>query len=101
MVPLPAVQEDVAAADEQAVTVDGSLFTAVFTNRGAGLTSFVLKKYKDDSKKPMDLVSGSAKESSFYPFYFFSEKDNFSAILNKALFAYQGATTVRLERQTG
>ena len=44
----------------------------------------------------MDLVSRSAKESSFYPFYFLSEKDNFSAILNKALFAYQGETTVRL-----
>jgi YidC/Oxa1 family membrane protein insertase len=96
MVALPAVQEDVAALDEQAVTVDGSLFTAVFTNRGAGLTSFALKNYKDDSKKPMDLVSGSAKESSFYPFYFLAEKDNFSAILNKALFSYQGATTVRL-----
>ena len=87
---LPAVQEDVSAPDEQTVTVDGALFTAVFTNRGAGLTSFVLKKYKDDAKKPMDLVSRSAKESSFYPFYFFSEKDDFSAILNKALFQLPG-----------
>jgi YidC/Oxa1 family membrane protein insertase len=96
VVPLPAVQEDVSAVNEQAVTVDGSLFSAVFTNRGAGLTSFVLKKYKDDAQKPMDLVSRSARESSFYPFYFFSEKDDFSAILNKALFSYKGATTVRL-----
>ena len=93
---LPAVQEDVSAVNEQTVTVDGSLFSAAFTNRGAGLTSFVLKKYKDDAKKPMDLVSRSAKESSFYPFYFFSEKDDYSSILNKALFSYQGATTVRL-----
>lgn len=94
--PLAAVQEDVSARDKQTVTVDGSLFTAVFTNRGAGLTSFVLKKYKDDAKKPMDLVSRSAEESSFYPFYFFSEKDDLSAILNKALFSYQGTATVRL-----
>jgi YidC/Oxa1 family membrane protein insertase len=94
--PLPAVQENVSARNEQTVSVVGPLFTAVFTNRGAGLTSFILKKYKDDSKKPMDLVSRSAKESSFYPFYFFSEKDDFSAILNKALFSYQGTTTVRL-----
>jgi len=93
---LPAVQQDMMAADEQTVTVDNSYFTAVFTNRGAGLTSFVLKKYKDDAKKPMDLVSHSAKESSFYPFYFFSEKDDFSKILNKALFHYQGETTVRM-----
>ena len=52
-------------------------FTAVFTNRGAGLTSFILKKYKDDAKKPMDLVSRSAKESSFYPFYFSFGKRRF------------------------
>jgi YidC/Oxa1 family membrane protein insertase len=94
--PLPTVQENVSARNEQTVTVDGSLFTAVFTNRGAGLTSFVLKKYNDDSKKPMDLVARSARESSFYPFYFFSEKDDFSAILNKALFSYQGSARVRL-----
>jgi YidC/Oxa1 family membrane protein insertase len=94
--PLPAVQENVSAPNEQTVSVDGSLFSAVFTNRGAGLTSFVLKKYKDDAKNPMDLVSRSARESSFYPFYFFSEKDDLSTILNKALFSYRGTATVRL-----
>jgi len=93
---LPAVEKDMMAADEQTVTVDTTDFTAVFTNRGAGLTSFVLKKYKDDSGNAMDLVSRSAKESNFYPFYFFSEKDDYSKILNKALFQYQGETTVRI-----
>jgi YidC/Oxa1 family membrane protein insertase len=93
---LPAVQQDLVAEAEQTVTVDNSLFTAVFINRGAGLTSFVLKKYKDDIKKPMDLVSSSARENNFYPFYFFPEKDDFANILNKALFRYQGETTVRL-----
>ena len=68
----------------------------MFTNRGAGLTSFILKKYKDDAKKPMDLVSRSAKESSFYPFYFYSEKDDFSGILNKALFLYRGEAAVKI-----
>ena len=93
---LPAVEQDMAAATEQGITVDTDFFTAVFTNRGAGLTSFVLKRYKDDAGKAMDLVSRSAKESSFYPFYFFSEKDDFSKILNKALFQYQGESTVRI-----
>jgi YidC/Oxa1 family membrane protein insertase len=93
--PLSAVQQDIMALTEQAVTVDSSYFTAVFTNRGAGLTSFVLKKYKDDAKKPMDLVSQSARESNFYPFYFFSERDEFAKILNKALFQYRGEATVR------
>lgn len=94
--PLQTVSENLMAANQQTVTVDNAYFTAVFTNRGAGLTSFVLKKYKDDAGKPMDLVSRSAKESNFYPFYFYSEKDDFSGILNKALFLYHGAAEVKI-----
>ncbi len=92
--PLPSVQQDMSGREEQAITVDGPLFTAVFTNRGAGLTSFVLKKYKDDSGKPLDLVSHSAKDfSGFYPFFFLGNGEFFGA-LNKALFNYQGTTAV-------
>jgi len=95
---LPAVQQSLEAAGEQTVTVDSPLFTAVFTNRGAGLASFVLKKYKDDARKPMDLVSGSAKDfSGFYPFYFLGNGESFSA-LNKALFIYRGTPTVSVVR---
>jgi YidC/Oxa1 family membrane protein insertase len=82
---LPAIAESLAAQGEQTVTVDGPLFTAVFTNRGAGLASFVLKRYKDDAGKPMDLVSRRAKESGFYPFYFLGSGEALAA-LNKAFF---------------
>jgi YidC/Oxa1 family membrane protein insertase len=94
--PLQTVSENLMAAGEQNVIVDNAYFTAVFTNRGAGLISFVLKKYKDDAGKPMDLVSRSAKESNFYPFYFYSEKDDFSGILNKSLFVYRGPGEVKI-----
>ena len=94
--PLQTVSENLTAADERTVTVENAYFTAVFTNRGAGLTSLVLKKYKDDAGKPMDLIARSAKESNFYPFYFYSEKDDISGILNKALFIYRGAAKVKL-----
>jgi YidC/Oxa1 family membrane protein insertase len=92
--PLSAVQRSLAAAAEQPVTVDTPLFTAVFTNRGAGLTSLVLKKYKDDAGKPMNLVADSARDfSGFYPFYFLGSGESFSE-LNKALFLHEGAPTV-------
>ena len=94
--PLQTVSENLQAAAEQPVTVENDYFTAVFTNRGAGLTSLVLKKYKDDAGKPLDLIAHSAKESNFYPFYFYSEKDDFSAILNKALFLYRGPSEVKI-----
>ena len=94
--PLQTVSENLMAESEKQITVDNAYFSAVFTNRGAGLKSLILKKYKDDAGKPMDLISRSAKESSFYPFYFYSEKDDFSGILNKALFLYHGAAEVKI-----
>jgi YidC/Oxa1 family membrane protein insertase len=92
--PLQTVSESLRAEAETRVTVNHSLFSAVFTNRGAGLTSLVLKKYKDDTGKPLDLIAHDARESNFYPFYFYSEKDDFSAVLNKALFSYRGDGSV-------
>jgi YidC/Oxa1 family membrane protein insertase len=97
--PVQAVSENLMAAEQQTVTVDNAFFTAKFTNRGAGLTSFVLKKYKDDADKPLDLIARSATESNFYPFYFYSEKNDFSGILNKALFLYHGAAEVKIGSQ--
>ena len=94
--PLQTVSENLTDENEKKITVDNAYFSAVFTNRGAGLTSFVLKKYKDDAGKPMDLIALSAKDfSGFYPFYFLG-KEEFFATLNKAFFVYQGETTVRL-----
>lgn len=93
---LPAVAADVAAGGEETVVVDGPLFTARFTNRGAGLVSFVLKRYKDDAGKPLDLVSASARDlSGFYPFYFLGAGEHYGA-LNKALFRPLGPTAVSL-----
>lgn len=92
---LPAVPEDLSAPVEQPVTVEGPLFTAHFTNRGAGLVSLVLKNYKDDAGQPMNLVSSSAEASGFYPFYFLNNTKTLDA-LNKAMFRYQGQTTVEV-----
>jgi len=54
------------------IVVETDLFKAVFTNKGAGLTSFVLKKYNDDSKEPqlLDLISRKVDQKRPYPFHF-------------------------------
>ena len=93
--PLQTVSEDLAAADEQTVTVENAFFTAVFTNRGAGLTSFILKKYKDDARRAHGPGLAQRQGIELLPVLLFLGKDDFSAILNKALFSYRGATTVR------
>jgi len=94
---LAAVPEDLSAPDEQPVTVEGPLFTARFTNRGAGLVSLVLKNYKDDAGQPMDLVSRSAEASGFFPFYFLNNTKTLDG-LNKAMFRYRGSATVDINR---
>src|SRR5947209_7231778 len=43
----------VVAANEETVTVDTDLYHIVFSNRGALVRSWILKKYKDSHGKPL------------------------------------------------
>jgi YidC/Oxa1 family membrane protein insertase len=48
----------VQTASESETVVENELYRITFTNRGAAVKSWVLKKYKDDSQtKPLDLVN--------------------------------------------
>ena len=61
----------VAASSIQNTTVDTPEFTAVFSNRGAQLVSFTLKKYKrkDQREQAVDLVrSRDVKSRTDFPF---------------------------------
>ncbi len=98
----PAVEEKIAAIAEDVKTdvvkdikVETALYTAIFTNRGAGLKSLVLKKYYDDARKPLDLVSSKAGEFNLLPFYFstFSGNEIFKRI-NSENFVIQGEPEV-------
>lgn len=59
---------EVAASKEETYRVETDLYSVQFSNRGAVVTSWVLKKFKDSSGKPMELVHlpGAAKVG--YPF---------------------------------
>ncbi len=60
--PLPpgGVSSPVQASAESMTEVDSDLYHIVFTNRGAVVKSWVLKKYKDDDGKPLQLVNASS-----------------------------------------
>ena len=74
-------------------------FTAVFTNKGAALKSFVLKNYKDDNipeKNDLDLISKKIKSENneILPFHFsiFDDRDVNNDLYkdsNKTLFQVQ------------
>lgn len=93
-----AIEQDMKDTGIKEVTVENELFRAVFTNQGAALKSFFLKKrfvgdkkYLDDKGNPLNLVSDSVNKYGLYPFYFspFEGNEIFSD-LNQQLFLYQG-----------
>ena len=60
---VPAVQ----AAAESTTTIENELYKISFTNRGAQVTSWILKKYKDADGKPLNLVHTQAADQFGYP----------------------------------
>ena len=56
-----------AAATESQTVVETDLYRITFTNRGAQVKSWILKKYDDDKGSPLELVSAQAAEKYGYP----------------------------------
>ena len=62
------VPGQVAAEKEAAYVVDTDLYKVVFSNRGGVVRSWLLKRYKDNTGKPVELVNGPGAEKTGYPF---------------------------------
>jgi YidC/Oxa1 family membrane protein insertase len=63
----PAVEQ---ASEEKALVVESALYRVEFSNRGAVVRSWLLKKYFDDAKppRPLDLVNADASQQLGWPF---------------------------------
>ena len=60
----PAAPPTIGAAIETETTVENELYKIVFTNRGAQVKHWILKKYTDTAGKPLDMVQPQARRSS-------------------------------------
>ena len=65
--------------------LDTALYHVVFSNRGATVKSWTLKKFKDSAGKPLELVNQKGAEKVGYPFQFTFRDKQPSSDLNKAL----------------
>jgi YidC/Oxa1 family membrane protein insertase len=63
----PAIPSAKQAASESETVIENDLYRIVFTNRGAQVKSWVLKKWDDENGKPLDLVNHVAAEKLGYP----------------------------------
>ncbi len=59
---------DIVASSESQTVVENELYRITFSNRGGQVTSWILKKHKDDEqKKPLDLVNPAAAARLGFP----------------------------------
>jgi len=84
--PSAAPAPQVTAALETDTTVENELYKIVFTNRGAQVKSWILKKYFDSSGKPLDMVQQQAAAKFGFPFSFFTYDSGLTSQLNSALY---------------
>jgi YidC/Oxa1 family membrane protein insertase len=74
------------AAAESETVVENDLYRIRFTNRGAQVRSWVLKKYKDDKGQPLELVQKTAAEKYGYPLSLWTYDETLRNKLNSALY---------------
>ncbi len=95
----------IAASIETVTTVENELFKIEFTNRGAQVEHWILKKYLDSSGKPLDLVQPlaaahvEAAENLGLPLSLFTYDSALTSQLNQAL--YQVTVTGAQPTATG
>jgi YidC/Oxa1 family membrane protein insertase len=84
----------VQAASATDIVVESELYRVVFTNAGADVKSWVLKRYTDDNGKPLDLVNGDAKGKFGLPLSLYAYDAGLKLKLNSALYVPSATGTL-------
>ena len=90
----PAVSKQ--AAGETETVVENDLYKITFTNRGAQVKSWILKKFDNDSQNgPLDLVNAAAAAQFGYPLSLWTYDESLRGQLNSALYvaSHEGKQT--------
>ena len=74
------------AAAETETVIENDLYRITFTNRGAQVKSWVLKKYDNEKRQPLDLVNDAAAKQYGYPLSLFTYDQGLKDKLNSALY---------------
>jgi len=85
----------VVAGSETQTTVENELYKIVFTNRGAQVKHWILKKFFDSSGQPLDMVQPQLAERFGMPLSLFTYEPALTSQLNDALYqvSVSGAQT--------
>jgi len=97
----PVPVQAVSAASEEEIAVDTPLFLAKWSNRGAILKSFLLKKLLNEKKEPLELVPARAAELGVFPFGLMTDDPAFDAEINGALFKASTSSLALKDGESG
>jgi YidC/Oxa1 family membrane protein insertase len=87
---VPTVQ----AANESTTVVENELYRITFSNRGGQVTSWILKNFKDNEGKPLNLVHAQAAEKFGYPLSLYTYDAALTSNLANALYAPSATGTL-------
>jgi YidC/Oxa1 family membrane protein insertase len=71
---------------ESTTIVENNLYRITFSNRGAQVTSWILKDYKTLDDKPLDLIHQQAAKLYGYPLSLYTSDASIASVLNQALY---------------
>ncbi len=78
--------QPVQAPNESTTVVENEVYKITFSNRGAQAISWILKRYKDNEGKPLDLVHEGASRLYGYPLSLYTYDPNLTRSLSQALY---------------
>jgi YidC/Oxa1 family membrane protein insertase len=84
-VTVPTANASTQATSESETVVENDLYRITFTNRGAQVKSWILKKYPDDKEHPLELVNRAAEKYG-HPLALWTYDEALRNKLNSALY---------------
>jgi len=84
--PGEAVTSSIQAASESETILENDLYRIRFSNRGAQVTSWILKKYTNEAGKPLDLVNNEAASQHGYPLSLYTYDSALTRQLSQVLY---------------
>ena len=84
------------AAKEEPIVVENDLYKITFSNRGAEVKSWILKKYDNDAQNgPLDLVNPAAAQQYGYPLSLWAYDEDLRGRLSSALYVASADGTLK------
>ncbi len=76
----------ITAASQSYTTVENELYRIVLSNRGGQIEHWYLKKYNNDTGKPLDMIQPEIARQFGFPLAFFTYDEGLAKELNQALY---------------